>query len=189
MKIGMLGGTFDPIHIGHLVLAQECMKQFELDKCVFIPAYIPPLKGESKVTAEDRLEMVRLALEGDPRFEISTYEIEKEGVSYSIDTIKHFKEKYGEDAELYFLTGSDAAESMSMWKDIDEILDLTHFVIAARPGWGEKSPYEDKITRINIPGLDISSSGIREHIKKGEPIDYFVPASVVRYIKEKGLYK
>jgi len=190
MKVGMLGGTFNPIHIGHLVLAQECWHRFKLDKVVFIPAYMPPHKEvECNISPADRLNMVRLALEGEARFDISTYEIDKGGVSYSIETIKRFKKEYGEGAELFFLTGSDAAEGISMWKDVDDILSLTNFVIAVRPGWGEKSPHEDRLTRIIVPGLDISSSMMRERILKKEPIDYLVPQAVVEYIRNKGLYR
>lgn len=189
MKIGLLGGTFNPVHIGHLVLAEECWHRFGLDKVVFIPAYIQPLKeAEGSVSASDRLNMVRLALEGDDRFTISTFEIDKGGTSYSIDTIKHFKEE-NEEAELFFITGADSAESLSMWKDIDKILSLTTFIIASRPGWGENSPYEDRVKRIVIPGIEISSSDIRERIKNRQPIDYLVPEKVVEYIRNKGLYR
>jgi len=161
-----------------------------LDKVVFIPAHIPPHKEvEGEIAAADRLNMVRLALEGDDRFEISTYEIDKEGTSYSIETIKHFQQKYGEDAELFFLTGGDSAESLSMWKDVDDILRLTTFVVATRPGWEEKSPHEDKIKRIIIPNMEISSSMIRTRVRTREPIDFLVPPVVVRYIRNKGLYR
>jgi len=190
MKIGLLGGTFNPIHTGHLILAQECWHRLGLDKVIFIPAFMPPLKDtKPEVGPADRLNMVRLALEGDDRFEISTYELDKKGTSYSIDTIKYFKEQHGGQAEIFFLTGSDSAESLSMWKDIDDILSLTNFVIATRPGWGEKSSYEDRLTRLVMPSIEISSSMIRERIKKREPIDFLVPASVVGYIRNKGLYR
>lgn len=190
MKIGLLGGTFNPIHTGHMVLAQECWHRLGLDKVVFVPAYVPPHKDvEGPVSAADRLNMVRLALEGDDRFEISTYEIDSASTSYSIDTIKHFIGKYKEDAELFFLTGADSAESLSMWKEVDEIIRLVTFVIATRPGWGEDSPYEGKVTRMIIPSIEVSSSGVRERIQKREPIDYLVPAAVVKYIRNKGLYR
>ncbi len=191
MRVGMLGGTFNPIHMGHLVLAEECRRRFQLDKVVFIPAHIPPHKEvECGVSAAGRLSMVRLALESEDNCEVSTYEVDKKEVSYSIDTVKHFKEKYGQGAELFFLTGSDWAEDLATWKNIDEILDLITFVIASRPGGSEeKSPYEDKITRITIPALDISSSNIRDRIKKREPVETLVPGSVAQYIRNKGLYR
>ncbi len=190
MKIGLLGGTFNPVHIGHMILAQECWSQLVLDKVIFVPARIPPLKEmEGKASDEDRMNMVRMAVEGDDRFETSSYEMGRDEESYSINTIKHFRKEYSPDTELFFLTGADAAESLSMWKDIDEILEMTNFVIATRPGWGEKSPYERKVWRIVIPQIEVSSSMIRERIRNREPIDYLVPAPVVKYIMNKGLYK
>ena len=115
--------------------------------------------------------------------------MDKKDISYSIDTIKHFKEKYGEDAELYFLTGSDWAGDLSTWKNVDEILNMVTFVVASRPGSGEKGQFEDKITQIEIPALDISSTNIRERVKKREQIDSLVPKPVVQYIRNKGLYR
>ncbi|RKY42983.1 MAG: nicotinate-nucleotide adenylyltransferase [Candidatus Makaraimicrobium thalassicum] len=190
MKIGLFGGTFDPVHTGHLVLAQECWHSLALDKVIFIPAYVPPHKDmEGGASAADRLNMLRCALEGDERFEISTYEIDRGGKSYSIDTIRHFRQKFSGDDGLFFLAGADSAESLSTWKDVDEILRLTHFVIATRPGWGQNSPYEQDVRRIVIPGMDISSSVIRDRIRRRQPIDYLVPSAVVRYIRNKGLYR
>ena len=190
MKIGLLGGTFNPIHIGHLILAQECWHRLSLDKVIFVPAFIPPHKGvEDGPSAADRLNMVRLALEGDDRFEISTHEIDKEGTSYSIDTIRYFRNKFGDGCEIFFLTGADSAEGLSMWKDVDDILRESTFVIATRPGWEENSPYEKRVKRVVIPMIEVSSSGIRERIKNREPIDYLVPAQVVNYIRKKGLYR
>lgn len=190
MKIGVLGGTFNPIHIGHLVLAQECLFRFKLGKVIFVPAHIPPHKGvEGDVSAVDRLEMVRRAVKDEPLFEVSAYEIDKKGTSYSIETIEHFKDMYGKDVEIYFLAGSDWAETLSTWKEIDRILKLTTFVVAARPGWGIKSPYRDKITVIDIPGIGVSSSMVRERVGKGEPVDYIVPKEVVEYISDKRLYR
>ncbi|MFH1877362.1 MAG: nicotinate-nucleotide adenylyltransferase [Candidatus Omnitrophota bacterium] len=189
MRIGLLGGTFNPVHIGHLILAQECWYQLDLDKVIFIPAFIPPHKQIPRdISAADRLNMVRLALEGDGRFEISTHEIDKSGVSYSIDTIRYFLEKYS-GSELFFLTGADSAEGLSTWKEVEDILKCVTFVIAARPGWEQNSPYEGSIQRIVMPGIELSSSVIREKIRKREPIDFFVPEKVVHYIRNKGLYR
>ena len=191
MKIGLLGGTFDPIHTGHLILAQECWHQLELDKVIFIPAFISPFKKEEEtVSSADCLNMIRLSLEGDDRFEISTFELDREEISYSIDTIKHFREIYPEpDKELFFLTGADSAESLSMWKGIDQILELSTFVIATRPGWGEDSSYEARVKRIVIPSIDISSTDVRRRIQKKDPIDFLVQSEVVKYIRNKGLYR
>ncbi len=189
MRIGMLGGTFNPIHLGHLVLAQECWMRFSLDRVVFIPSYVPPHKAvEEEVSAADRLEMVRLSLEGDDRFKVSSYEIDKEGTSYSIETIEHFKDEYDPDAELFFLTGSDSAGVLSTWKEVDRILDLTTFIIATRPGWSPEGPYSGRVMCIALPLIDVSSTMIRDRIKKGEPIDYLVPVPAVRYIRRKSLY-
>ncbi|MFH1665940.1 MAG: nicotinate-nucleotide adenylyltransferase [Candidatus Omnitrophota bacterium] len=189
MNIGLLGGTFDPVHTGHLILAQECWHQLMLDKVIFVPAHIPPHKEiQSGVSPADRLNMLRLALEGDNRFEISTYDIDKGGISYSIETIRHFREKYGMDAGIFFLTGADSAEGLSAWKNIDDILDLAVFVIATRPGWSQDSVYERRLKRLEIPVIDISSSDIRERIRGKSPVDYLLPQAVVRYIRNKGLY-
>ena len=190
MKIGLLGGTFNPVHIGHLILAQECWARLTLDKVVFIPAHIPPHKElEGDISPADRLNMLRLALEGDDRFEISTYEIDKGGRSYSIETIDHMRSEYGVEAELFFLTGSDSAETLSMWKDVDSILEKVVFVIASRPGWGKESPYEHKVRKITIPMVEVSSRDVRGRIARREPIDYMVPDAVVKYIRNKGLYR
>ncbi len=190
MKIGIFGGTFNPIHVGHLELAQECWHKLTLDKVVFVPAHIPPHKDvEGDCPSSDRLNMVRLALEGDSRFEISTYEIDKKEVSYSIDTIKHFKEKYGTGTELYFLIGSDWIKELSTWKDIDKILEEVTFVAVNRPGFEGKTEYKNKVKEIFIPGIDVSSSDIRKRVKEKKPIDFLVPAKVVAYIRNKGLYR
>lgn len=190
MKIGLLGGTFNPIHMGHLILAGECWHRLALDRVIFIPAYMPPHKGiEGNISAGDRLNMTRLALKRDKRFQICTYEMDTAKVSYSIDTIRYLKQRFDSQTELFFLTGSDSAESLSMWKDVDELLKLTTFVIASRPLWGKKSAFEGKVTRILIPEVNISSSMIRDRIQKREPIDYLVPDKVVKYIRNKGLYR
>jgi len=185
----MLGGTFDPVHTGHLVLAQECWYRLELGKVIFIPAHMPPHKDvASGVSAADRLNMLRIALEGDDRFEISTYELDAGGTTYSIDTIRHFEKTY-EKAEFFFLSGSDAAAELHLWKDVEEILERVTFVIAGRPGWPEESRYEDRIERLVIPPVDISSTMIRDRVRARAPIDHLVPASVVSYIRNKGLYR
>lgn len=190
MKIGLLGGTFNPIHLGHLVLAQECWCRLELDKVIFVPTHMPPHKEVAcNVSPADRLNMVRLALEGDDRFEISTHEIDRQGTSYSVDSIRHFIDKYGSDTELFFLTGADSASELSMWKDAEDILNLCRFVIATRPGWDEQSSFEEKVSRITIPAIEVSSTQVRNRVRDRDPIDYIVPQAVVRYIRNKGFYR
>jgi len=197
MKVGILGGTFNPVHLGHLVLAEECLYQLNLDKVVFIPAGLPPHKTiEGDIEHSDRLNMMRLALQGHKRFEISTYEIDKNGLSYSIETIKHLKSKYGELAELFFITGADSGKDLSLWKDFKDILRFTTFVIANRPGVpvgdGSARPIndytKDNLTRVTIPNIEISSTMIRSRVKHHQPIDFYLPPKVVKYIRNKGLY-
>ena len=186
----MLGGTFNPPHLGHLALARECLERFGLDKVVFMPAFIPPHKDvEDGVSPRDRLEMVRLAVTGEMNFEVSTHEMDKQGVSYSIESVEHFKKEYGPDTELFFLTGSDSVSALSTWKEPDRVLELTTFVVAARPGWSMKGPYEGKWKRIDMPEWDISSRMIRECVKEARSIDDLVPVAVAEYIRDKGLYR
>ncbi|MFH1411084.1 MAG: nicotinate-nucleotide adenylyltransferase [Candidatus Omnitrophota bacterium] len=188
MRIGLLGGTFDPIHIGHILLAQECWHGLGLDKVVFIPAFIPPHKKINEdISVADRLNLVRISLEGDKRFEISTYEIDAQGTSYSVDTVEHFI-KTNRGADIFFITGSDSSVTLGDWKRIDDILALTTFVIVSRPGWKDESPYEERIMRMKMPHVDISSTEIRRRIKAKEPIDHFLMPAAVEYIRNKGLY-
>lgn len=190
MKIGVLGGTFDPVHTGHLVLVQECWYALGLDKVLFVPANISPFKRSSKaVSPADRLNMLRLALEGDRRFGISTYEIDKGGVSYTVDTLRMLKEEYGAEAELFFLAGSDSAGGMSEWKDMGKMLELATFVVASRPGAVESDTGGIKAERVDIPLIGVSSTMIRERVRKRQPIDHIVPPEVVAYIRNKGLYR
>lgn len=188
MKIALLGGTFNPIHIGHLILAQEAWHQLELDKVVFVPAYMPPHKQiDGAVAPGDRLNMVCLALEGVPYCAISTCEIDQRKVCYTIDTIRYFKKN--SDEEYFFIAGADAAEDISSWKDHDALLDETKFVIATRGDVKKDRSREKRFINIDIPRIDISSSSIRERIRLEQPIDFFVPRKVLLYIRNKGLYK
>lgn len=189
-RIGILGGSFDPVHNGHIALAEECLHQLKLDKVVFVPAHTSPFKRESgAASCEDRLQMLRLALKKEEGLELSTYEIDKGGVSYSVETVSHFRKTYGDEAELFFISGADSSKDLSEWKDIEKLLFLCTFVIATRPGWGENSPYEEKIKRIMIPSVDVSSSLVRERAKNSKSIDKLVPREVAAYIKEKALYR
>jgi nicotinate-nucleotide adenylyltransferase len=188
MKIGILGGTFNPIHLGHLILAQEVMEKLNLEKIIFVPAYLPPHKDNSDIApALDRFKMVKLAIKGNKRFSVSDIEIKRKGRSYTIDTVKEFKKLYPND-ELYFIIGSDLLNYLDSWKDLDEILKLINFVVATRPGYPlEKIPAH--IFRIDIRAIDISGFEIRQAIKNKKSFRYLVPEPVYRYINKRGLYR
>lgn len=189
MRTGLFGGTFNPIHNGHVSLAQGAKEQLKLDRVIFIPAFIPPHKSSNELAdAGDRFRMIELAIAGRPGFEISRFEIEKEAKSYSIETLKYFKASYPEDAEFFFLIGADALKGLSDWKDIDKAFELCKFAVCNRPGFQEDSRYPD-IEKIDIADVDISSTQIRKRIKKGESIKGLLPQTVESYIKEKNLYK
>ncbi len=188
MKIGIFGGTFNPIHFGHLVLAEQAYEKLGLDKVIFIPSYYPPHKENSTiVSANHRYNMVRLAIQRNPRFEISDIEVNRKGRSYSVDTIRELNRIYPK-AELFFISGSDVSDQVSKWKSIDEILALSKFALAKRPGYCLKR-HNKNISVISITELDISSSMIRRKIKTGQSIRYLMPMRVYKYIKEKRLYR
>jgi nicotinate-nucleotide adenylyltransferase len=188
MKIGILGGTFNPIHLGHLILAEEAMHKLNLDKIIFVPTYLPPHKDNSDIApAKDRFKMVKLAIKDNRRFSVSDIEIKRKGKSYTIDTIKEFKKIYPQD-ELYFICGSDLLNYLDSWKDLDEVLKLINFIVATRPGYPlDKIPAH--IQRIDIRAIDISGFAIRQAIKNKKPFRYLLPEAVYRYINKKGLYR
>jgi nicotinate-nucleotide adenylyltransferase len=190
-KLGVLGGTFDPIHVGHLVLAEQVREKFQLEKIIFIPSASPPHKTEQKLSpANHRFEMTRLAVEGNRYFFVSDIELKREGLSYTVETLRRLKELY-KDSEIYFLTGSDVLDEITTWKDPEVIYKLAKIVIAVRPGFDELDPkdhFAKKSIIAKITGVDISSTQIREKVKKGESIKYLVPAKVEEYIRKKNLY-
>jgi nicotinate-nucleotide adenylyltransferase len=188
MRIGIFGGTFNPIHFGHLVLAEQAYEKLNLDKVIFIPSFYPPhKKSHDVISALHRYNMVKLAIKGNPRFEISDIEVKRKGRSFLIDTLRQLKKIYPK-AKLFFISGSDTSEQMSRWKSIDEILNLAKFVLAKRPGYRLKK-YNKNISVISITELDVSSSMIRRKISQGKSIRYLMPLRVYRYIKQKGLYQ
>jgi len=187
MRIGIFGGTFNPIHFGHLVLAEQAYEKLNLDRVIFIPSYYPPHKKvHDIISATHRYNMVNLAIQGNPRFEISDIEIKRKGRSFLIDTIRQLKKIYPK-SELFFISGSDVSSQISKWKSIEEILSLAKFVLAKRPGYHLKK-YNSNISVISITELDISSSMVRRKIKLGQSIRYLMPMRVFKYIKEKSLY-
>jgi len=191
-KLGVLGGTFDPIHMGHLVLAEQVREKLQLDQVIFIPCASPPHKTEQELSsAKDRFEMTKLALEGNPYFSVSDIELKRKGLSYTVETLRELKGSY-KDSEIYFLTGSDVLNEITTWKNPEEIYKLAKIVIGVRPGFDKFEPedhFVKKSIMVNITGMDISSTQIREKVRKGESIKYLVPSKVEGYIKEKNLYK
>jgi nicotinate-nucleotide adenylyltransferase len=191
-----MGGTFDPIHHGHLLTAEEARWQFELDEVVFVPTGRPWMKQDREVSpAEDRYLMVVIATSSNPRFSVSRLEIEREGPTYTVETLRSLGEEYADAVDLFFITGADAMLEIFQWKDPEETLSLAHFIAATRPGYdlstlerGELIEHPN-ITVMTIPALAISSSDIRDRVRKGRPIRYLVPEGVQTYIEKAGLYR
>lgn len=191
-KIGILGGTFDPIHLGHLVLAEQVKEKLRLDQVIFIPSSSPPHKTKQKLSpAKDRYQMTKLALKDTPKFTVSDVELKRRGLSYTIDTLRELKKSYP-DREMFFLTGSDVLNEVQTWKDPEEIYKLVQVVIAIRPGFDSFDPenyFAKKSIIVPIIGVDLSSTQIRERVKKGQSIRYLVLPKVEEYIKKKKLYR
>lgn len=188
-RIGILGGTFNPIHIGHLAIAQTAQEKFQLEKVIFVPSNLPPHRKILRLaSAKQRYDMVRLAVKNNPLFEVSDFEIKKKGKSYSIDTVQHFEEVFAGKTKLFFIVGADNFLELKTWRRIDEILKIVTFIVVNRPG------YDIPKTRIKhhsviMPGMDIAASYIRKRIKQEKSIKYLVPESVFRYINQHKLYQ
>lgn len=187
MKIGILGGTFNPVHIGHLILAEETMEKLKLDKVFFIPAYLPPHKDNVNIApANVRLKMLQLAIKGNKNLAVSDIEIKRKGRSYTIDTVTAFKNKYPKD-ELYFIIGSDLLKYLDNWKDLDTIMGMVNFIVATRPGFPLAS-IPERIHRIDIRAVDISGFSVRQCVKEKKSFRYLVPEAVFEYINRSKLY-
>lgn len=187
-KVGIYGGTFDPIHIGHLITTQSVLEQRQLDKIIFIPCFISPHKQTIISSSEiHRLNMLKLALAENPKFDFSTYEIDRKGISYSIDTIKEIKKYYD---EIDLIIGYDNLLVFETWKEPDEIIKLVNLVVLKRifnksNSWNR---FFENAIFLETPTIEISSSQIRERVKKNLSIDYLVPSQVNEYIKQYKLY-
>jgi len=188
MKIGILGGTFNPIHIGHLILAEEVREKIQLDTIIFVPAYLPPHKDTADVApAAERYAMVKLAIKQNKHLAVSDMEIKRDGRSYTIDTVKEFRRLYPED-ELFFITGSDLLTYLDEWKDLSEVIKIVKFIVATRPGYPlEKIP--SYIKTVAIRAVDISAFEIRRCVKEGKSFRYLLPDAVYGYINKRKLYK
>jgi len=191
MKIALFGGCFNPIHCGHLILAETAREYFVLDKIIFIPAGHPPHKTVDLASAQTRYDMVRLAIENNENFFISRIELKQKGKSYTYHTIQTYKNKHPQD-EIFFLTGSDTLFELNTWKKGKRILEFCQFLVGIRPGFPREKVEKEILKKVNIfsfPGLDISGQQIRERIRQDKSIKYLIPEKVEKYIYEKGLYK
>jgi nicotinate-nucleotide adenylyltransferase len=198
-KIGLMGGTFDPIHIGHLVAAEEARQQFSLDCVVFVPAGVPSHKSPERISApEHRYLMAALAVMSNPAFYVSRVEVDRPEPSYSVETVRHFAEFEAPGAGLFFITGADAILEIGTWKDYGALLALCTFIAVSRPGYTLERLHEcvgplapdllQKVHLLEIPALAVSSTFIRERVARGRSIRYLTPAAVEQYIKKHGLY-
>jgi nicotinate-nucleotide adenylyltransferase len=213
MKWGLLGGTYDPIHFGHLRCAEEIREMFDLNRIIFVPASRPPHKLEAEITAfYHREQMVKLAIEDNPSFSFSDIEHERGGVSFSVETVEYFLGRYLKDLELYFIVGQDAFHAIRTWKDWENLLALCHFVIMTRPGYesrgldgilpadfaarfaydeaarGYRGPNGQVIYFREVTFLDIAASRIRARVRAGQSVRYLVPDVVRHYIRKNDLY-
>jgi nicotinate-nucleotide adenylyltransferase len=190
MRLGVMGGTFDPIHHGHLVAASEVQTRFGLDEVVFVPTGQPWQKDEREVSpAEHRYLMTVVATASNPRFTVSRVDIDRPGPTYTIDTLRDLHRERP-DAELFFITGADALAQILSWKDADELFDLAHFVGVTRPGYvlSESGLPADRVTLQEVPAMAISSTDCRARVERAEPVWYLVPDGVVQYINKYRLY-
>jgi nicotinate-nucleotide adenylyltransferase len=190
-RVGIMGGTFDPIHHGHLVAASEVASLYRLDEVVFVPTGEPWQKTERRVSpAEHRYLMAVVATASNPEFWVSRADIDRAGPTYTIDTIRDFAAIYP-DAELFFITGADALAQILSWKDPEDALALARFVGVTRPGYELSDAHlpHDSVTLVDVPALAISSSGIRERVAQDRPVWYLVPDGVVQYINKHRLYR
>ncbi|MFP4201133.1 MAG: nicotinate-nucleotide adenylyltransferase [Clostridia bacterium] len=200
LSVGVMGGTFDPIHYGHLVAAESAYESFHLSEVIFVPAGDPPHKSDNDVTpAEHRLKMASLATDDNPHFCVSPIEVERAGLSYTIDTMRSFREKYGPSVDLYFITGIDAILQIPEWNNTEGLFEICRFIAATRPGYSLRElnrfrqrldpRYRERIIALEVPALAISSTDLRRRVAEGKSIRYLVPDLVAEYIHEQGLYR
>jgi nicotinate-nucleotide adenylyltransferase len=195
VRLGLLGGTFDPVHSGHLMIAEVARHALSLDQVIFIPAGDPPHKGHEVTPAEHRYAMVLLATAGNAAFVVSRREMERPGPSYSLTTIREFRSEVGTHGELFFIAGADTVTEIQTWYRWQDVLRECRFVAVARSGFDASSllaslPKElcRRIDLVNAPAFDLSSTEIRDRVQRGEPIRYMVPEPVEVYIRKHALY-
>lgn len=193
--LGIIGGTFDPIHYGHLITAACALDQFALEQVIFVPAAIPPHKRERQLTSEEeRYEMTVLATRENPQFCVSDVEIKRGGISFTVDTLRHFHQSYPEH-ELYFIIGGDTVPDIASWRSPEELMQLAHFVVGGRPGYTYEGlttefyrKYQDRILFLEMPGIGISSTELRKRVESNQTIKYQLPPAVEAYIFAHQLY-
>ncbi|MFC2948418.1 nicotinate-nucleotide adenylyltransferase [Virgibacillus sediminis] len=185
-RVGILGGTFDPPHLGHLIIAEEVRLSLSLEEIWFIPSYTPPHKDEAKSSPEHRKKMLAHAIEGNKAFKMEALEIERSGKSYTVDTMKELSERYPQ-TEFFFIIGADMVEYLPNWHRINELIHLVTFAGVKRSGYKLDSPYP--VVEVEVPTIDISSTFIRRRVKEGKTVNYFIPESVYAYMKENKLYE
>ncbi|GGM56385.1 putative nicotinate-nucleotide adenylyltransferase [Micromonospora sonchi] len=191
-RIGIMGGTFDPIHHGHLVAASEVADRFGLDEVIFVPTGQPWQKADVPVSAaEDRYLMTVVATASNPRFQVSRVDIDRGGPTYTVDTLRDLHELYGPKSQLFFITGADALEKILSWKNLDEIFELAHFIGVTRPGFELSDAHlpADTVSLVQVPAMAISSTDCRARVARGAPLWYLVPDGVVQYIAKRRLYR
>jgi nicotinate-nucleotide adenylyltransferase len=186
-----MGGTFDPIHHGHLVAASEVAHLFGLDEVIFVPTGIPWQKSDQVVSsAEDRYLMTVIATASNPRFSVSRVDLDRDGPTYTVDTIRDLGVVHGPDAEIFFITGADALAQILSWKDADQLFASAHLIGVTRPGYQLSDAHlpQAEVSLVEVPAMAISSSSCRDRVRAGQPIWYLVPDGVVRYIHKRDLY-
>ena len=195
LRLGVMGGTFDPIHHGHLVAASEVQARFGLDEVVFVPTGEPWQKSDRRVSlAEDRYLMTTIATASNPRFSVSRVDLERPGPTYTVDTLRDIRAARGDDIDLFFITGADALRQILTWRGADELFDLAYFVGVSRPGVSLGASDishlpQDKVTLLEVPAMAISSTACRARVGEGLPLWYLVPDGIVQYIVKRGLYR
>jgi nicotinate-nucleotide adenylyltransferase len=200
-RVGIMGGTFDPIHLGHLVTAEAARSEFNLERVIFVPSGQPPHKKKKNISAKEfRYLMTFLATATNPYFEVSRTEIDRHGESYTIDTVKYMKDKMFSGGELFFITGADAILEIVTWKNVNELLEVVTFIAATRPGYDLNelktrlskeldNRFLEKIIALEVPAMAISSTDIRLRMKKSRSIKYLLPESVENFIHKNNLYR
>jgi nicotinate-nucleotide adenylyltransferase len=197
-NLGIMGGTFDPIHLGHLEAAEASRVNFALEKVIFVPAGVPPHKSGLITPARDRLSMVMQATKDKPYFEVSDFEVNRPGKSYTVDTIEYFRQVYGDETRLFFITGADAIMEILTWYNVTRLMEICEFIAVTRPGYAVEGldkyiadlplKIRQRVNSLVVPGLNISSTAIRNRVKSGQSIANQVSKVVENYIIQNRLY-